>query len=210
MNNKLSILGAVVFALFSGQSMAAGDQPVNCRTETTGTVAIYGGFAQCSAYHQGQYIQVQDYIPETTTPTTYISELHGGSFVGCWANVPFLRYENVTEQVCDYTPKATMREYYIDAGNGQYVVGEKVVKFTASDRDGSVAQKKAWVDGSPVSTNFHTLKVPSGQSFASFNVKFEVTDNDGYVTTTSKNISVNTFPVCYGPGGQIILCDNEF
>lgn len=147
----------------------AGGEPVNCKNEVTGKVALYEGYASC---YTGSFF-IQEYVPTTTSPfktlTAYDSSIK--AYRSCSARVPFFKYENVISEVCDYYPTATL---LVD----NFSSNEVYVKAGGNDKDGSVSVKLV-IDGQVQSG---TSKVLFGYVGQLFEVESIVTDNDGYVS----------------------------
>ncbi len=197
-----------VLILFAGNAVADGDEPVNCET-TSVQVALYEGWSYCSVEVSGVLYQLSEYIQLTRSSRALLSEYINGSRYECFADVPFSRFGTETIQVCEYTPKAVIKEHNVDAGDGTYEQGVKVVDFESSDRDGYVVSEEVFIDGVSVPNRYHELKVKFGEYSSTYNVTFKVTDDDGNVTETSKNVSVSNLAICQGLGGIDEVCESE-
>jgi|GEM_PF-2471263 len=204
MTKQLSILTIGATVLFSGLAQA-GDDPVNCRTETSHDQAIYSGFSQCSAFYtdangfpRSRFIT--SYVPPTTSNRVQLREFvydtNFPTFVSCFAIVPFSHFETVNVQVCDYTPKVS-----ISSSNN---FNSATVRANASDRDGSIAGYEWWVDGTKLSSTGSQITLQGNGGFTTYNVRVTVTDNDGYTDTSTRNVRVGfEEPPCGGFGQPI-------
>ncbi|MBW8184018.1 hypothetical protein [Shewanella nanhaiensis] len=156
-------------------------EKVNCRTETTGQIAIYSGYASCNAYVDGRYYVIDDYVQPTTHQYTYINDIINGRYASCRAQVPFHSYQDVTSEVCDYKPISSVGFFRIEGST------ETLVSANGDDFDGTVVKKELWVDGVKQSSSNSSVDGNVGDVFV---VKSRVTDNDGYYTDATKSITI--------------------
>jgi hypothetical protein len=162
-SKKLTMLAAVM-ALGSFQSFAGGEE-VNCRTETVSQQAIYSGWASCRVNGNdiGQYVQ------PTAIGLIKLTEWNGSGYSQCNARVPFHSYVNVTKNVCDYKPTASIYTHRQEV--------ETFIRASGSDKDGSIVTRELWIDdvkqsGSSVNKYYSTGK--------RLKLKAKVTDDQGY------------------------------
>ncbi|MEZ7207026.1 hypothetical protein [Pseudoalteromonas sp. DY56-GL79] len=110
-------------------------------------------------------------------------------FVGCDANLELLRYEDIKERVCDYTPNVTVR-------GRQFSELEVAFKADTSDRDGSIVKREWTVNDVPASSSpFLTYEQGDeilliGQNGQSLYTCLTVTDNDGYTSKSCDGITI--------------------
>ncbi len=177
MKTLLSLIAAGMVLVPSVAS--AGDVPVNCRTEQTGLVNIYEGWASCSAITSEGWTTISRWVPASPSPTVILSEYVNGAWAQCSANVPFLTQQPLYQEVCDYTPSA-----YLTIDN--YSAGEVYVAARGADRDGTFTVQ-LYVDGVLQSGTSTVLDVFTGGYTIGQRVRVEsvVTDNDGYTTRKS-------------------------
>lgn len=231
MRNQFKTVLLLSSTFLSQIAVAAGDVETNCRDEVVGKRNIYQGSTNCEAIHNYTTYENRKLVrkvykenltgnsSETTSPTMTLSkrvqitftsfggqEVTYNTDISCTASIPFSHEEDVTQRVCDYTPKAIITSHLIqtrvEKGITYYAAGQAAVKFNFSDRDGSISSAQAWVDGTNVSTNYHII---NGAGY--YTVRLKVTDNDGYVTEETRTVSVSPFEEC-SQNGVMILCPN--
>ncbi|MEK0160148.1 hypothetical protein WLQ65_13590 [Pseudoalteromonas piscicida] len=213
---------AIIYSILmcvSCLSNAVEYEPVNCRSEQTGTKNFYEGEASCVGEYaystcpsgigschvvEDNFVTIRKYIPLQTSNSAQLRELveqwvtgitgarlRETHLVSCTAhNVPFSHSEAVFETVCDYKPSVEIWHSAI-AGSAN-----KHVYIVARDKDGSIDSQELWVNGLKQSGSSTELV---GQDGDSFNVMAKVRDNYGYSSSTSRNIILrwNGYP-CKG------------
>ncbi len=180
---KLNILRAAILIspIVFSNSVSAGDDPVNCRTETT-QVTIYHGTASCVASSGSQQRTISRYYHSSLTRNVFLSEFG----FSCFARLPFSSVENVSSTKCDYTPRAGIRDYVIHDGTA-YTAALRL-SSSASDRDGSITRTEWWVNGRSYGSSVPTFTVNEPTNFS---IRQRVTDNDGYTDETSTSVFVS-------------------
>jgi hypothetical protein len=175
---KILNIIALGLLLMAASAKAEFGEKTNCRTEVTGKMAIYQGNASC--YVNG--ILLQRYVFPTTQPSILLVEWTGAGYSQCYATVPFSHYENVTSTVCDYKPVAD----FLKIQHSFSLVS------TAKDFDGTIVKHDWWINGvkqagTGVSIPF---PIPSTSVPQNLVVKLQVTDNDGYIHSVQKTVTV--------------------
>ncbi len=178
---KVTRLSLISSLLVFTSSAYSGDDPVNCRTETS-QIPIYSGNASCYA---GSGVWLSRFVSNQNSPTTSLSE---NRFVNgqqvtfrCTANVPFSHYQSVTSQVCDYTPDADFRVNVNYDGTAYLATARATSR--ASDRDGNIVQHSWTVNGVSYGSS---APVISASSFTRLSIRYTVTDNDGYTDSKTR------------------------
>lgn len=159
-------------------------EKVNCRT-VTGELKIYGGYAKCSVYDNGT-VWIEQYVSPSTSSRANISEWINGKYYSCWANVPYLRTDTTTTEVCDYKPLPGLRysnTVVLDPYGGpeRWRIKNAFVTANSRDYDGNVVSQEIWVDGVKFSGTTVNLWQIGGWNQARYWVRVVATDNDGYV-----------------------------
>ncbi|NOU49785.1 hypothetical protein HG263_04455 [Pseudoalteromonas sp. JBTF-M23] len=203
----LTMLAISSLTALSFNAAAAGDQKVNCKT-TTQNIPYYYGWASCWA--SGRFMQ--EHVSRSATQWYTISETvyENGQWntYQCSDTLTSVAYDTVTQESCEYTPLAVIREHLITerydsrTGTTYYKTGVVVADFNYSDRDGQVQKVEKWVGG--VSTAKSHVDITSPTT-----VRLRVTDNDGNVTDTSRTVSPPMIQQC-SRGGMMIICDMDF
>ena len=178
--NLLCASALLLSSTFTG-SANAGDNPVNCRTEST-QYTVYYGNASCTAYSGSERRTLSSYYHASLSPSVYLSEFG----FSCFATLPFSQLETSTSTKCDYTPQANIRDYIFYDGTA-YTAALRL-NSGASDRDGSIVKTEWWVNGQSYGASVPTFTVNSPTSFS---IRQRVTDNDGYTDETSKSVFVS-------------------
>ena len=185
MNNKFNTVALAAVLGLGSFGASAGGEAVNCRVETIGKQAIYTGSASCSV--NGNYIQ--QYFHPTPVRTQLVTQWTGSGYAQCWGNVPFYKYENITKQVCDYKPKASITAF---AGE----LEGTIIRVGGSDSDGTVAKKELWINNVKQSSS-SVYKVYSPGTYLT--IKAKVTDDDGYTDETVRRYNVEGPKCSQGP-----------
>ncbi|MCY7296276.1 hypothetical protein [Alteromonas sp. a30] len=196
-------------ALFGSTTSFAGDEQVNCRSETS-TQAIYEGTAFCTAYYvenNGSFrtqLLGGHFNAAPVQYRTVYSNFYGYDgnlyFAQCQATVPFSHNEQISTTVCDYTPKSSFTPH----ANGFNGIGRVNIVDNASDRDGSIVKTEWWVDGTYKGTTKPSLATYVTRTYS---IRQRVTDNDGYTDESTRSIRVvpGDFDDC-GRRGRDELC----
>ena len=164
--------------LTSTASLANSGEEVNCSQVWAGSTAMYAGWASCFTSDR---IELSQLFWETSYESQTISKLVNGVVKSCSANVPYSRTVDHYNKVCDYKPVAriTITEGLMNAR----------VFISASDADGTVTGKEAWIDGESVDFGSHMLYGPG----STYTIKATATDNDGYSHTTYQVVKIKGF-----------------
>ncbi len=172
------ILTAALTIIVSLSAFANDGEKTNCRMENVGSVAIYQGYESCkvSGYTLSKY-----FLP-TTIQRQLITEWVNGSYKQCWADIPFSQFETVTKEVCDYKPTASF-----DYNHEGYATR---FSLRADDSDGSIVSKKVWLDNVLISGT--SQRVVNWDNNIHYQLKAEVTDNDGYTKTVYGSFRVKS------------------
>ncbi|NQZ22933.1 MAG: hypothetical protein HRT53_12865 [Colwellia sp.] len=188
MLKMLKIIITASFTILMSLSAAAADgEKTNCRMESSGNVAIYGGYASC--YANG--VRLSKYFSNTPAFSQIIREYRNGTYLQCQANIPFSHYETVTREVCDYKPTGSFRLDHHGYSTSFYL--------NPKDSDGSVVSSKIWLDNVLLSAGYGTVHDYYGQN--SYMLKAEIVDNDGHKTTIYKSFQVQSMrDKCGGAG----------
>ncbi|WP_457933869.1 hypothetical protein LOS73_14150 [Pseudoalteromonas sp. SCSIO 43210] len=202
-STTMSLLFALPFL-----ASAAGDKKVKCET-TTNQLEYYYGLASCSTF-DGDFLS--EYVSKSYSQwyTIIQDKYDNGSWKNyrCSSNLPNSAYETISNESCQYTPKASINRHYVEESYDSrtdttyYAAGVIVAQFTFSDRDGEVQKVEKWVNGQ--STTKSHVDITSASE-----VKLKVTDNDGNVTETSTTVYPPMMQTC-SRGGQLILCEGNF
>lgn len=175
---KLSLISSLL--VFTSYAYS-GDDPVNCRNETA-QVPVYSGNATCYA---GSGVWISRYVSDQNSPTAILSRTQylNGQWrtFSCSASVPFSHYQNLTTQVCDYTPDADFR-VSVNYDGTAYTATARA-SSRASDRDGSIVQHSWTVNGVSYGSS---APVISATTFTRLSINYTVTDNDGYTDSKTR------------------------
>ncbi len=188
--NKFIPAAMAVLLLGSPAVMAAGDQQVNCRMETT-EIPVYSGWAHCSvggktlSEYFGHSYNASVTIRDTQDFTKY-----------CSATLNQTSTESRTKNICDYTPMATVSAMPAkQIASGSPYIAE--VKSFFSDRDGTIVRKELSVDGVVVRTGNGSASLTHSIAYYSkpakgtwMHVSVVATDDDGYTTTETGRFDV--------------------
>ncbi|MBQ4861575.1 hypothetical protein J8L98_07715 [Pseudoalteromonas sp. MMG013] len=175
MKKAIFLIGSTVLS-----SLAyAGDDPVNCRSETH-NVSVYGGYVASCTTSSGT--DIRQYVTPSTTSFIRLHS-HGQS---CTTSLRYYGKQTVTSSQCDYTPKANLTLRALHDGTA-YEAALRV-SGSGSDRDGSIVSEKFWLNGAYKGSSISPIKVRTATRFT---VKYEVTDNSGYTDSQTKTIWVN-------------------
>ncbi|MET1254340.1 hypothetical protein [Aliikangiella maris] len=153
-NHLLKILPIITGSLLFSSNSFAGDEAVNCRTETF-EVPVYAGWAYCTAYYDNKSYPLSEYFSRSESGHEYISDYIRDQYgtmrnVGCWANVPFSHVESIPGRICDHTPKASITIYRHEGSTSI------TVYVNGTDRDGQIQLKELWVNGVKKSSSSFT------------------------------------------------------
>lgn len=202
---KIGLVSLFLSALLSLNVNAAGDQKVNCTTVSS-QMPYYYGNAQC--FTSGRWLN--QYFSNSITATVWLREqvLENGRWVTyqCSTTLPSTGFTTVNQEQCQYTPKAIVRQHYVEerydsrTDTTYYRSDLAVAAFEYSDRDGQVQTIEKWVNGVSVSSGHVDVYEPT-------QVRLRVTDNDGHVTDTTSTISPPGSAYCTR-GGIAIICED--
>jgi hypothetical protein len=193
---KKIILSSFLFtSCFSLASAEPFGEKVNCRIQT-GQQIIYGGFASCTVYDKGLIVRVSEFISSSLSNSAHIHEYVNGKFYGCWADIPYLRTDTVTTEVCDYKPLPVLGSSHIitkdEYGPERWKIINAKVHASSKDYDGFIVNQEIWVDGvkypGPTVDLWQLGGGWNGKS--DFSVLIIATDNQGYMSQKNFNISV--------------------
>ncbi|MEW5249915.1 hypothetical protein [Microbulbifer discodermiae] len=171
---KFKSLVLLVLGAINSSIVIAGDEPVNCATQTTYTTYWYGP-ANCTIPPGDLLVHYSDksYVPSLV--------LRKNGFK-CTAFFPYSGTEENVETICDYTPKATIR-IRPDPTDTTY----KYADVWGTDRDGSIVSQELWVDGVKQNGSSVLLMGDIGDTFT---VTARVRDNDGYTDEASQGVTL--------------------
>ncbi|TQF71340.1 hypothetical protein [Pseudoalteromonas luteoviolacea] len=205
--NSISKLAIVSLGMLSASAFAAGDNKINCKTETS-QIKYYYGWASCHA--SGKYLQ--EYVSRSSSLWHTIEETEfdgiNWSTYRCTTTLPQTGYDTHNSESCQYTPKANITEHLVQSHYDRrtdttyYEAGVIVADFTYSDRDGQVQKVEKWVNG--VSTTRGHVDITSTST-----VRLRVTDNDGNVTDTTRTLTPPMIEQCRRRG-MLVLCGDDF
>lgn len=184
---SVAIIG---FVALTSNIAYAGDDPVNCRVEST-QIPVYGGWARCYDHQSRRWLE--EYVARSSSAHWIVRSFNTqtGQTDQCTALLDIISYDTVSVQICDYTPKAEFFTLEVQEG----IVN---VVSNSSDRDGQIVTTKLWVNGvlkSPATPNKYSIPASAGQRLT---LKMEVTDNDGYKDTKITTYTVQGLGSCDG------------
>lgn len=182
MNFIKSISLIVITVLFSFCAIA-GNDPVNCKDVKIGELKLYSEWASCEV---GGYYLEQYFFPTTQRVHQLTKFIYGGNYVQCDAPLTYYEIGDITKEVCEYTPTASIKTFVYEADT------QTKVWVEGGDSDGTISKEELWVNGSKQQGNSATL---TGNVGDTFNVVGKVTDNDGNTDSTSRTIKLVYRPV---------------
>lgn len=171
---KVLITACLVF----GSAYSQASTEVDCTYDVV-KKAVYGGWSDCRT-HNGSLIE--QFVQPSSQQVVLITGYDNNNVLSsCFANVDFWGYENVSVKQCKYKPELQIRMLRVEASS------ETLVWIDASDQDGHIARSEIWVNGVKQNLEIVGLNGAPGTKFA---VTGKVTDNDGYTTSTSREITL--------------------
>lgn len=177
----LSVISVSVVSMMA----SADDDPLNCRTEYIGPKTVYYGTASCTAYGDGERHTIsQNFTSSFTSLVTVMQSVPNVGLLQCPGRLTLSRVEDIYDEVCDYTPKASV---IADA----FSYGEVFVSASGSDRDGTITSIKLLIDGVEQGQTSMTLNAFNGPYSLGQQIKVQsvVTDNSGYTSTRTKYVT---------------------
>lgn len=165
-------------------SLATPEQSCEVLTEER---AIYSGTARCDTHPFSQSVS------DTFSQFIVLSGMVDGFWRSCPAEVPFSRIETVTFEGCHYDPEVTKITSSVNnpLGDTTWVT----LKGTASDYDGNIASYEWYIDDIKQNKIGSTIVITIDHS-GYRKVRLQVTDNQGYRSSMTKNFNWSIVPTC--------------
>ncbi|WDE02966.1 hypothetical protein SG34_016115 [Thalassomonas viridans] len=154
-----------------------------CTTKQV-SVPVYSGWASCSAYSNGQWVTINDYVGTSFTSSVRIYE----GIYSCTAQVPYAGTQLVNVEECTTVISAGISV----SQNYQNNIGHNIVRVTSNsdaNEGESLTGYKWWVNGAYKSSS-STFSMDNFDSGYYANIKLEVTDSSGATATTTSRVYI--------------------
>lgn len=100
MKNNVSVLALSLLSLMSFNSLATGDQAVNCGVKVVGTKSMYGGTAQCDDHYTVRTCKPASFVHEEVPSDIGYVKVNGFSSAGRDKALEFIK--QIREQIGSY------------------------------------------------------------------------------------------------------------